>query len=363
MKLDISNKMLTLAVIGLVAVIVLALVINRYMSRSKFEWPAPSPQDSEDTTLQTDLQTYQDTYNLAMINFKALPETNATEIAAKNTAMMNAETTLANSINTRVNTYVTNKCGAASGTAPPTSDAAATTAWNAYQVNLGKIQGAYLVINNNASTTTNPTSEQVIAARKADISGATRKYLAARCPKFYKTESGDPTPTYTAWTLTESGASVPASGNGFFKPNVTTGNISSWAQYAAKTKSTSANLTVQPGTGAVASIGSVTVPDTTGFAANDSVQFTYQTVNKDTGVTTTSAPITGTVTAVTATTMTISAAIPASGFIVPSGTVIAKAMISSSTNWNKLDGTNVPNWKKARDYGPGSYPKPVWGTV
>jgi hypothetical protein len=43
--------------------------------------------------------------------------------------------------------------------------------------------------------------------------------------------------------------------------------------------------------------------------------------------------------------------------------VIAKAMISSSTNWNKLDGTNVPNWKKARDYGPGSYPKPVWGTV
>lgn len=360
MKLDISNKMLTLAVIGLVAVIVLALVINRYMSRSKFEWPAASPQDSEDTTLKNDLQSYQDAYNIAMINFKAMPETNATEIAAKNTAMMNAEQTLATSINTRVNTYVTNKCGAASGAQPPSTDTAATTAWNAYQSDLGKIQGAYLVINNNATPSTTPTSEQVIAARKADISGATRKYLATRCPKFYKTETADPTSTYTSWSLVESGASTPATGNGFFKPNVTTGNISSWAQYAAKTKSTSANLTVQPGTGAVASIGSLTFNDTTGFAANDSVQFTYQTVNKDTGVTTTSAPITGTVTAVTATTMTISAAIPASGFIVPSGAVIAKALKSDSTNWNKLDGTNVPNWKKARDYGPGSYPSPSW---
>jgi hypothetical protein len=357
MKLDISNKMLTLAVIGLVAVIVLALVINRYMSRSKFQWPAASPQDNNDTSLQTDLQSYQDAYNIAMINFKAMPEG-----ADKTTAMMNAEQTLATSINTRVNAYVTSKCGAASGTAPPSTDAAATTAWNTYQANLGKIQGAYLVINNNASAATNPTSEQVIAARKADISGATRKYLATRCPNFYKTESTDPTATYTAWTLVESGASAPAAGNGFFKPNVTTGNIATWAGYAARTKSTSANLTVQPGTGVVASIGSVTVPDTTGFNVSDPVQFTYQTVNKDTGVTTTSGPITGTITAVTPTTMTINAAIPASGFIVPSGTVIAKALISTSTTWNKVDGSNVPNWKKARDYGPGSYPAQTWGT-
>jgi hypothetical protein len=58
--------------------------------------------------------------------------------------------------------------------------------------------------------------------------------------------------------------------------------------------------------------------------------------------------------------MTISAVIPASGFIVPSGTVIAKALVTNS-NWNKIDANNVPNWKKARDYGPGSYPVPTWG--
>jgi hypothetical protein len=272
--------------------------------------------------------------------------------------MMTAEQTLANAINTRVNTYVTSKCGAASGTAPPSTDAAATTAWNTYQANLGKIQGAYLVINNNASAATNPTSEQVIAARKADISGATRKYLATRCPNFYKTESTDPTATYTAWTLVEAGTTAPA--NGFFKPNVTTGNISSWAGYAARTKSTSASFTVQPGTGVAGSIGPLAVPDITGFQANDPVQFTYQTVNKDTGVTTTSGPITGTITAVTPTSMTISAVIPVSGFIVPSGTVIAKALVPNS-NWNKIDANNVPNWKKARDYGPGSYPVPTWG--
>jgi hypothetical protein len=43
--------------------------------------------------------------------------------------------------------------------------------------------------------------------------------------------------------------------------------------------------------------------------------------------------------------------------------VIAKAMVAASTTWSKLDAAGVPNWKKARDYGPGSYPKPVWGTV
>jgi hypothetical protein len=63
-------------------------------------------------------------------------------------------------------------------------------------------------------------------------------------------------------------------------------------------------------------------------------------------------------------TITPVTAVPATGYIIPSGTVIAKAMITASTSsWNKLDATGVPNWKKARDYGAGSYPKPAWGTV
>jgi hypothetical protein len=62
-------------------------------------------------------------------------------------------------------------------------------------------------------------------------------------------------------------------------------------------------------------------------------------------------------------TITPVTAVPATGYIIPSGTVIAKAVVSASTTWNKLDATGMPNWKKARDYGPGSYPKPTWGTV
>jgi hypothetical protein len=72
----------------------------------------------------------------------------------------------------------------------------------------------------------------------------------------------------------------------------------------------------------------------------------------------------GTISSLTGTSITITvASVPTTGYIIPSGTVIAKAMVSGSQNWNKLDADNVPNWKRARDYGPGSYPIPSWGTT
>ena len=76
MKLELSNKMLTFALIGLVVVIVLALIINRYRSKSKFEWPVPNPA-ADDTQLANDLQGYQDTYKLAMIGLNARPAPDA----------------------------------------------------------------------------------------------------------------------------------------------------------------------------------------------------------------------------------------------------------------------------------------------
>jgi hypothetical protein len=362
MKLEISKKVLTFAIIGLVTLIVLALVINRYRSRSKFEWPVPDAEVTQDETdLKNDLQGYQNTYNLSIIGVNAMPEG-----ADKTAAMMAAEKTLADAINDRVGRYVSKKCPAvSSSSAPPATgdaaiDAANTAAWNAYQTNLGKIQQAYYSVIGSAGTPNNPPSEQVLAARKADISGATRKYIADICPKFYKTTSADPTPDYVKWNHVDSG--TPTDTVGLSKADVTNENITTWAGYAAKTKSTTASLTVQPGTGsAQVTLEPLAVADTTGFEAGDSVQFTYQVVTKDTGVTTTSAPVMGTINSTTGTSITLTvSSVPTTGYIIPSGTVIAKAMVSGSPTWNLLDAVGVPNWKKARDYGPGSYPKQSW---
>ena len=364
MKLEISNKILTFAIISIVAVIVLALIINRYRSRSKFEWPVPTP-GTDDTQLANDLQGYQDTFNLAIIGVNAMPAGQA-----KTEALMRAETALSTSINNRVAAYVSSKCPAVTTGSKPadtgdaTVDAANTAAWNAYQSDLAKIQQAYYSVVGAATATSTPPSEQVLAARKADISGATRKYIATVCPNFYKTVTADPTNDYKTWAYVETGT---APANGLLKTDVTAANVTTWAGYAAKTKSTTSPVTVLPGagTGAV-DLAPLAVADTTGFVVGDSVQFTYQVVNKDTGATTTSAPVMGTIkelkTAPIGIVITVTS-VPATGYVVPSGTVIAKAMVPASTTWSKLDAAGVPNWKKARDYGPGSYPKPTWGTV
>jgi hypothetical protein len=354
MKLELSNKMLTFALIGLVIVIVLALAINRYRSKSKFEWPVATP-GTDDTQLANDLQGYQDTYNLAMIGVNAMPAGDA-----KTAAMMTAETTLSNAINNRVASYVSSKCPeVSSGTIP--TDATKVPFWNAYQSDLAKVQQAYYTVVGAATATSTPPSEQVLAARKADISGATRKYIASVCPNFYKTTTTDPTADYKTWSYVETGT---APTNGLLKTDVSAANVTTWAGYAAKTKSSTSSVTVSPG---AVDVGPVAVADTTGFAVGDKVQFTYQVVNKDTGATTTSAPVMGTIkelkTAPIGITITPDTAVPATGYIIPSGTVIAKAMVTASTTWSKLDAAGVPNWKKARDYGPGSYPKPAWGTA
>lgn len=351
MKLELSNKMLTFALIGLVIVIVLALAINRYRSKSKFEWPVPTP-GTDDTQLTNDLQGYQDTYNLAMIGVNAMPAG-----PDKTAAMMTAETTLSNAINNRVGRYVSDKCPeVSSGTIP--TDATKVPFWNAYQSDLAKVQQAYYTVVGAATATSTPPSEQVLAARKADISGATRKYIASVCPNFYKTTTTDPTADYKTWAYVETGT---APTNGLLKTDVSAANVTTWAGYAAKTKSSTSSVTVSPG---AVDVGPVAVADTTGFAVGDKVQFTYQVVNKDTGVTTTSTPVMGTIKTLGAgITITPDTAVPATGYIIPSGTVIAKAMVTASMTWSKLDAAGVPNWKKARDYGPGSYPKPVWGTV
>ena len=75
----------------------------------------------------------------------------------------------------------------------------------------------------------------VEAARKADLAGATRKYLASVCPGFYGQQSGetqtDYSATYKAW-VRDTTASTVKTARKFIPSLVTDANIMKWAKFA-----------------------------------------------------------------------------------------------------------------------------------
>lgn len=349
MKIEISRKTLTIGLISLVVLVVLVLAVIRYRSRSKFEWPVTTP-GADDNQLKTDLQALQDAYNMTMITVNAMPAGQA-----KTDAIIQAEKTLTEGINNKVSSYVANKCPDVSTGVAPT-DATKVPFWDTYQSDLASIQNAYYSIL--GSTAATPTNAQILAARKADFSGATRKYIASICPSFYyKSASDDPTATYKTWAYQETTAPT---GPGLLKTDVTGPNITTWADYVGVTSNTLSTVSVSAG---ATTIGPISVTNN-GLVVGDKIQYTYQTVNQATGATTTAPPVMGTIASLTGTNITVTptTAVPAGGYIIPAGTILAKALVPTSTKWNLLDANNVPNWKKARDYGPASYPKPTWAT-
>lgn len=338
--------------VGLAIVIAIVLMVMAYRRRSNLVWPVSSP-DGDDTGLETTLNGFQDTYNLALIDAFKMPP------ADQAAAILTAETVLNTSINGAVATYVTTKCPAAAGTQPPASDATATGIWNDYQADLGKVQKAYYTILKNALTTTSPTAAQIQYARQADITGATRKYMARRCPSFYTPSAGDdPTSTYQGWTTSTAGTK-PTTGYGLHTPSVTTSGVNTWLDYAA-TVFTSTASAVKAAAGAT----SVEIPliSAAGIDVGDTIQFTYLTMDSA-GALTTPTPVNATVASIATNTVTLNIPVPRAtdGMIIPGGSLFAKAYKTSATMpWKNVDANGVPNWKKARDAGPGTYPTPTW---
>jgi hypothetical protein len=364
MKFTIDDKTLGRILIG-VAVVAVILIIIFFRHRSKFEWPIASADRSgtDETTLTNALNSAQDAYNVRMISINTMPNG-----ASKDTQKMTAERTLSDAIDAAVSSYVSNKCTAVvNGTKP--ADTTGGDAYDAYQTtDLPFIGGAYYTVMKDA---TGQVSTETLAARKADITGATRKYIATACPKFYKTVGApDPSQTYKNWVsyatqAAYDSAAVPTNGGskvGFAKDRITPANISTWADYAAVTTTSSSSVTVAAG---ATTIGPITLDSVTDFTAQTTVQFTPQTAVN--GVTSPLAPITATIAAVDTAAKTVTltvTAVPTSGYIIPAKTVFAKALkpgTSSTPNnkWKALT-ANTPNWKLARDAGPGTLPQPSW---
>lgn len=358
MKLTIDDKTLR-RILLVVAIVSVLLIFIFFRRRSAFIWSATSTEPN-DAALTTRLNGYQDTYNTAMITINAMADG-----AAKTTAIMDAEKTLTTNINTAVGDYINGKCPeVTSGTAPASSDTAKTTAWNTYQSDLASIGTAYYTLIRNATASTTPSATEVLAARKADITGATRKYIATVCPDFYNTAAGNPTNTYKTWASYTTTAAAGAATIGFVADKITTTNVNTWLGYAAKTYTSSTSVAVSQGT---TTAGPITLGDVTDLVAGTTqVQFNSQTVNRTTGAVTTNPSQMATIATVDSAaktvTLTLATAPGASGIIIPANTVFAKALKTGSTSWN-LGAATTPNWKLARDAGPGTIPVPTWATT
>lgn len=371
MLVNLNKKVLVGLVIGFVFLIIITLIIIRFRSRSKYQYPTASG-DVAGGTMNTTLKGCQDAFNVSMITNNAMAAG-----ATKDTAIATAETTYATCVKNAVGTYSSSTCPEIStaniGTRP--TDSVKAGYYDQYTTtDLPTIQTAYYAPMGTAVAAfarggTVPSTDMVTAARKADLAGATRKYIARVCPTFYNAADGTnaKTTAYQAWQVFSAAPASGSTAEGFYGAAVTNTNIITWADYAALTKQIPAATASQAISAGTASF-TVTLNDATGLAVNDFVQFTYQTYNSSSGAVTTVAPVLGKITVITGAAITVAfynnagtTAINAlSALLIPGGTVFAKGLITSTLaaaeKWYKLDGSNVPNWKKARDYGPGSYP-------
>jgi len=228
----------------------------------------------------------------------------------------------------------------------------------------------------------------VTAARKADLAGATRKYLASVCPGFYapgnpSDPAGDPTSTYTTWSVRSGNAAPPASGTGFWYATAAAASgtggipdkdIMKWAKNAGIVTYSGgvSGVTVTNGGSGYVNGASVTFTGGGGTGGTGTIVVTNGALTGVTitapGVGYTSAPTmtfaagaagTGAVTQVTLV-QTLNASAP----LVTSGATFAPSGESSpityGSDFSKKDSAGEENWRKAYYSGPGTFPKPTY---
>ena len=202
---------------------------------------------------------------------------NTSNITATDATRPGFMTTFTNCVRSNVNIYVDNKCTYL--TINPTSGTE-KTAYDTYTSQINSIKTAYADITTKAAASLagTPSTEIVEAALKADMTGATRKYLATVCPDYFKPGGviTNPTTVYTQWQII-TGATAPAAGvYGFWAGAtgvITAAAVNAWALKAAR----------------------YTVDDTTNeFTVGAPYVATGSTYNSDTQITDPYATVTGT---------------------------------------------------------------------
>jgi len=228
-----GRRNLIIAIIALVVIASITAIIIRYQSRSTYQFPPASTDTSAGTsTLTTAIATCTTKYRTAIA--QGLSDSTP----SKTICVQNA-----------VDAYFTTKCPfVTTGTAPPSTDTVATTAYNQYTgigTNITPVGGDAAAVTSSTqyinlvnSVPTGLTTAIVTRARKADLTGPTRKYIESACPNFYKpadSTGSDFTTVYKAWKVAPATSTLPTTAGefGFYAPSVTTASVTTWASYAA----------------------------------------------------------------------------------------------------------------------------------
>ena len=304
MELKLNDKTLRKILIGIAVAAVIILIVNGLLRRSKYSYPpSATSTDSLDTTLRTDLATCESTYSQAYIAANG----NATAITT-------AQTTLRDCVSGKVTNYVQQKCPYTNGVQPGATGGgpattATTAAWTAYQSDIRAIRVAYapFILNPTDATTTTLTADIVRAARKADLTGATRKYLSTVCPStsgpgFYTSADYGMTTTTDASGLV---TTTPTAGTTY--PDPVSAKYSQWNVYTAAPSGTTLTY------GFFGDASFLTRAKIAAWAVGAGVL-----------------PTDGTTTAPTA------------------------GMLASGSKYSSASSSGIPNWVVARDFGPGT---------
>jgi hypothetical protein len=211
-------------IIGLVVlVIVISVVVVVIRSRSKYAFPltGADANAAEGVDLTTKIAACTTLYRQALQQ-----------------GLTDSPTPKAQCVQTAVTDYFNSKCRfVVDGTAPPSTNTTAKAAYDTYtNTDAPAVTGSTQYINFGFGTLPQGlTSAIVTKARKADLTGPTRKYIETACPGFYKpaeptNTAGDFTAKYVAWKPTASGTTGDF---GFDASLVTAPNIITWANKAA----------------------------------------------------------------------------------------------------------------------------------
>lgn len=229
------QKNLKMYIAVAIFVIILVIGIRWYQKRTQSKYTYSDIQagtQPPETNTYSNIVQCQVTYNTA--NIYATAETRPALL-----------TTFTECVRSNVTGYVDTKCvwvsndpttvGAVVGNTTTTS--AHVTAYNQYTSDTRAIQAAYMDLLTRATATataTTPALSVVNAGLKADLTGATRRYLATVCTDYFKTPTNDLTSTYSSWSVAPSASAAPTAYSFYASGGkITKAQVDTWAAKAA----------------------------------------------------------------------------------------------------------------------------------
>jgi hypothetical protein len=228
-----TKKIWTRIAIAVVVIVVLIFMYRKFTKKSDYVIP-PTPASDANSARQTSYSSNLASCETVYINAMNTPGSDAT---ATNTTLNECITSnLMMYYNARCPFLPNNGSSGAVGALTAGSTGAnipiggsSNVAYMAYKADIDAINAVYVPLISAAGQVYSVNVMQ--AARKADFTGASRKYFATLCPDIYSNASSTALTTqYMGWTSTATSGST----YGFQASRVTTSNIWQWAIHAGQ---------------------------------------------------------------------------------------------------------------------------------